>query len=361
MKTLRLTINSEGSDSSRKAINTAAEILRSGGLVAFPTETVYGLGANALDAQAVEKIFQAKQRPAWDPLIVHISNRAMLPSVVAGASCGDALTASARALISAFWPGPLTLLLPRADTVPLIVTAGRPLVGVRMPSHPVAKALIAVAGIPIAAPSANRFGCTSPTRADHVLEDLEGRIDAVLDGGETAHGLESTVVDASQQPVILYRPGVISLEEIRHVCGQAVQWKPTGTEDRKLTPESMPSPGLEIRHYAPRASLVLIGGVPAEQPAALRRAVDQAISEEKSIGILLPASFLPEALAPSILDKVVVFDWGDWADAPTLAHRLFAGLRQLDAAGVDVIFCPLPPAAGLGVAIQDRLLKAAKS
>ena len=201
----------------------------------------------------------------------------------------------------------------------------------------------------------------SPTRADHVLEDLEGRIDAVLDGGETAHGLESTVVDASQQPVILYRPGVISLEEIRHVCGQAVQWKPTGTEDRKLTPESMPSPGLEIRHYAPRASLVLIGGVPAEQPAALRRAVDQAISEEKLIGILLPASFLPEALAPSILDKVVVFDWGDWADAPTLAHRLFAGLRQLDAAGVDVIFCPLPPAAGLGVAIQDRLLKAAKS
>jgi L-threonylcarbamoyladenylate synthase len=363
MKTLRLAVNPEklSSGSSRNAIEIAAEILRSGGLVAFPTETVYGLGANALNTQAVEKIFEAKQRPAWDPLIVHIAGRAMLSSVVAGASCGDALTASASALISAFWPGPLTLLLPRAEAIPLIVTAGRPLVGVRMPSHPVAKALISAAGVPIAAPSANSFGRTSPTRADHVLEDLDGRIDAVLDGGETAHGLESTVVDASQEPVILYRPGIISLEEIRHVCGAAVQWKSPGTEDGKLTPESMPSPGLEIRHYAPRAALVLVGGSATEQPAALRGAVEQAVSEEKSIGIMLPANFLPEALALSILDKIVVFDWGDWADVPTLAHRLFAGLRQLDAAGLDVIFCPLPPATGLGTAIQDRLLKAAKS
>ncbi len=198
-------------------------------------------------------------------------------------------------LISAFWPGPLTLLLPRAETVPLIVTAGRPLVGVRMPSHPVANALIAAAGVPIAAPSANRFGRISPTCASHVLEDLDGRIDAVLDAGETAHGLESTVVDASQDPVVLYRPGVISLEQIRSVCGEAVQWKLTEASgpNEELPPESMPSPGLGIRHYAPQAALVLVAGAPGDQPATLLRAVERAEREQKSVGIMLPPISFP--------------------------------------------------------------------
>ncbi len=314
MKTLRLKVTPEdlNSDTTRHAIETAADILRGGGLVAFPTETVYGLGANALDAHAVEKIFEAKQRPSWDPLIVHISDRAMLASVATGASFAEPLATSANKLISAFWPGPLTLLLPKAETVPLIVTAGRPLVGVRMPSHPVAKALIAAAGVPIAAPSANRFGRISPTCADHVLEDLDGRIDAVLDAGETDHGLESTVVDASQEPVVLYRPGIISLDKIRDVCGAAVQWKSgdTGHPDRELPPESMPSPGLGIRHYAPRATLVLVAGAPGEQPAALLHAVAQAAQEQKSIGIMLPANFLPEALSPKILGKAAIFRLG---------------------------------------------------
>ncbi len=370
MKTLRLPINPEdlNSEYSRAAIETAASILRGGGLVAFPTETVYGLGANALDARAVEKIFQAKQRPAWDPLIVHISDQTMLSRVIASSSA-DAppprapLTHSATSLISAFWPGPLTLLIPRAEAVPLIVTAGRPLVGVRMPSHAVANALIAAAGVPIAAPSANRFGRTSPTRADHVLEDLDGRIDAVLDAGETAHGLESTVVDASQEPVVVYRPGIISLQEIREVCGSAVAWKASeaGHSTAELEPGSMPSPGLGIRHYAPRARLVLIDidNVAAEQPNALIRAVEQADERQGSVGVMLPANFLHEAL-PAVLNKAVIFNWGDWNDLPMLAHRLFAGLRQLDAALVEVILCPLPPAEGLGIAIQDRLLKAAK-
>ena len=364
MKTLRLKINPEDldCDSSRAAIETAASILRGGGLVAFPTETVYGLGANALDPEAVEKIFQAKQRPSWDPLIVHISDRDMLSSVVDSVSDGTPLTRSATALISAFWPGPLTLLLPRADAIPLIVTAGRPLVGVRMSSHSVAKALIARAGVPIAAPSANRFGRISPTRADHVLEDLDGQIDAVLDAGESAHGLESSVVDASLEPVVLYRPGIISLQEIREVCGLAVEWKSTlaNNEIREPTPESTPSPGLGIRHYAPRARLILIGGIDSEQPATLVRAVEEA-TEHKSIGVMLPAHFLPKGISAAALDKTVIFNWGDWHDLATLAHRLFAGLRQLDAAGVDVILCPLPPAEGLGIAIQDRLLKAAKT
>jgi L-threonylcarbamoyladenylate synthase len=364
MKTLRLKVTPEGFDSNatRDAIETAAEILRSGGLVAFPTETVYGLGANAFDAQAVEKIFQAKQRPAWDPLIVHISDRPMLASVAVGATSADSLTASANKLISAFWPGPLTLLLPRAETVPLIVTAGRALIGVRMPSHPLANALIAATGLPIAAPSANRFGRSSPTRAGHVLEDLDGRIDAVLDAGETAHGLESTVVDASREPVILYRPGVISLDQIRDVCGAAVQWESTeaAESNEKLPPESMPSPGLGIRHYAPRAALLLVAGAPTKQPAALLHAVDQAANKQKSIGIMLPANFLPEALSAK-LGEAMIFHWGDWADSSALAHRLFAGLRELDAVGVDLIVCPMPPAEGLGLAIQDRLLKAAKT
>ena len=366
MKTLRLTVDPQDphSESSRRAIETAAEILRRGGLVAFPTETVYGLGANALDAQSVEKIFQAKQRPTWDPLIVHVSDSAMLTSVAASE---PALSPSARSLIAAFWPGPLTLLLPKSEAVPPIVTAGRPLVGVRMPSHPVANALIAAAGLPIAAPSANSFGRISPTRASHVLEDLDGRIDAVLDGGDTTHGLESTVVDASQEPVIVYRPGMISLQQIRGVCASVSEWKspqaatPSQPQHEDPTPESMPSPGLGIRHYAPRARLVLIGGLPAELSSALVKAGEQAAASHHSVGIMLPENFLPSRDATLPAEKVTIFNWGDWNDLPMLAHRLFDGLRQLDAAGVEVILCPLPPGDGLAVAIQDRLQKAART
>jgi L-threonylcarbamoyladenylate synthase len=362
MKTLRLTVDRENlnSDASLAAIDAAASILRAGGVVAFPTETVYGLGANALNAEAAKTIFAAKERPAWDPLIVHVSDSSMLLRVVATTSEGAGLTSSANALISAFWPGPLTLLLPRAEAVPPTVTAGRRLVGVRMPSHPVARALIAAAGVPIAAPSANRFGRISPTCADHVLEDLDGRIDAVLDAGETAHGLESTVVDASQEPVVVYRPGVVSIEEIRRVCASALEWKPEATGDStpKDEPEAMVSPGLGIRHYAPRARLILIGGEPAEQPAALIRTAEEYGVEHRAIGVMLPGNFLSPGAA--MIENAVVFDWGDWRDMALLAHRLFAGLRQLDAAGVGVILCPVPPAEGLGVAIRDRLLKAAR-
>ena len=225
-KTLHLTVDAADleSESSRTSIATAAQILQRGGTVAFPTETVYGLGANALDPEAVAKIFAAKQRPSWDPLIVHVSGAAMLSRVAAE------IPPNAARLIDVFWPGPLTLLLPRHPDIPLAVTAGRPLVGVRMPQHPVAHALIAAAGLPIAAPSANTFGRTSPTQARHVTEDLDGRIDAILDSGETTHGLESTVVDASPDPAtgapcVVYRPGVITLEQIRSVCPEAIPRK----------------------------------------------------------------------------------------------------------------------------------------
>jgi len=359
MKTLRLPVDPGklSSEPSRSAIEQAASILRAGGLVAFPTETVYGLGANALSADAVRKIFQAKQRPAWDPVIVHVCDPAMLSTVVVHGH----LHACARELMAAHWPGPLTLLLPKAEAVPAIVTAGRPLVGVRMPASTVAQALISAAGLPIAAPSANRFGHISPTTAAHVLEDLDGRIDAVLDSGETAHGLESTVVDASIDPVAVYRPGVVSLHEIRRICRSAVIWIPPDAPEGAIesVPESLPSPGVSLRHYAPRARLALIAGELPHQAAAFAHAIEQAKHEHTRVGILLPANFLASG-SEGLVSGAVVFDWGDWSNLAELAHRLFAGLRELDAAGVNLIVCPLPEATGIGTAIQDRLLKAAK-
>jgi L-threonylcarbamoyladenylate synthase len=365
MRTLRLAVdaNNLDSSSSRAAIDCAAEILRNGGLVAFPTETVYGLGANALNPSAVEKIFVAKQRPAWDPLIVHISDAAMLSSVLAY----DEISHCANALMNAFWPGPLTLLLPKADAIPPMVTAGRLLVGIRIPTHPVAQALIHAAGFPIAAPSANSFGRISPTLPAHVLEDLDGRIDAVLDSGETTHGLESTVVDASGETPIVYRPGIITLQQIRAVCGSAVQWKsPAQTNDlEEVDPESQPSPGTGIRHYAPRARLILIGGEGVDQVVGFAKALENAAksdtnSERSRIGVMLPSNFFGQPL-PNFKGGVVVYEWGNWMDLPLLAHRLYAGLRYLDSAGVSTILCPLPPAGDVGTAIRDRLQKAAKT
>ena len=243
MTTLRLSVDPAHLDDpeSRRVIAQAADILRKGGLVAFPTETVYGLGANALDAAAVVRIFEAKQRPSWDPIIVHIAgavaDNPMLDNLV------TAVAAPTRGLMTDFWPGPLTLLLPRSATVPDAVTAGRPLVGVRMPAHPVAFELIQQAGVPIAAPSANAFGRISPTSAAHVLDDLDGRIDAVLDAGPTLHGVESTVLDPNQSPMMIYRPGAITAAQIRDVAGPVVFYTPAPTQP--ATPESpLPSPGV---------------------------------------------------------------------------------------------------------------------
>lgn len=352
VKTLRLAVDAADleSESSRAAIATAAEILQRGGTVAFPTETVYGLGANALDPDAIAKIFAAKQRPAWDPLIVHVSDAEMLRRVVAS------VPPNAARLIGAFWPGPLTVLLPRHPDIPPAVTAGRPLVGVRMPRHPVAHALIAAAGLPIAAPSANSFGRISPTQAKHVAEDLEGRIDAILDSGETTHGLESTVVDASGELCVIYRPGVITLKQIRAVCPGAIVYQPE-EQAAEAEPESLPSPGVALRHYAPRARLVLIDGEGEAQKTAFAKAVFAEQDSRSRIGLMLPDAFENTALGHDAL----VYRWGRWDNCEELAQRLFAGLRWLDAAGATVIVCPMPAAEGIGVAMRDRLKKAARS
>src|ERR1700744_2282300 len=201
-------------------VDRAAELLRGGRLVAFATETVYGLGANALSAEAVVGVFAAKQRPAWDPLLVH---GAGVDEIDRLALISGDLRQRVERLTAAFWPGPLTMLLPKSAAVPDAVTAGRPLVGVRIPAHPAAQTLLRATGLPIAAPSANRFGHTSPTTADHVLADLGGRIDAVLDAGPTQVGIESTVVDVTRTPIVQYRPGVVTPQQIEAVCGVSVE------------------------------------------------------------------------------------------------------------------------------------------
>ncbi len=306
----------------------------------MPTETVYGLAANALNEAAVAGIFAAKERPRWDPLIVHVCDLQMLHTVA-----GE-LSPTALALADALWPGPLTMLLPKTAEVPEAVTAGRDLVGVRMPAHPVALALIRAAGVPLAAPSANRFGHISPTTAEHVLADLDGRIDAVIDAGASDVGVESTVVDPNTEPITIYRHGGVSAQAIEALTG-----RPTTTYQRAgdAAPEALPSPGVGIRHYAPRATLVLV-----EDEADLQARLSRV--DTRQAGVMLPAGWTVDASIARL------FPWGELADSAALAQRLYAGLRTLDDEGVHLIFCPLPPpgdGSDLREALRDRLRKAA--
>ncbi len=353
MQTLRLSVDQDRlqDPASNVALVRAAEILRHGGLVALPTETVYGLGADALNSEAVTRIFHAKDRPSWDPVIVHIAglpaDNPMLHELVA------AVPDSARRLMEAFWPGPLTLLLPRSSAVPDAVTAGRPLVGIRMPAHPVAARLIALAGVPVAAPSANRFGHTSPTTAQHVVDDLDGRIDAILDAGPTHHGLESTVLDPNSSPMVIYRPGAITAEQIEAVAGPVVVHQPAPSAE-SAPPEALPSPGVGLRHYAPHARLLLVEAPFAELPERLAQAISEHAGEH--LGLMLPEELLASAPVGAH-----IFRWGSWTVPESLAQSLYAGLRTLDSEGCTVIVCPLPPKDGLGEALHDRLHKAAST
>lgn len=316
----------------------------------MPTETVYGLAANALNPEAVQRIFTAKQRPAWDPLIVHVSSVEMIPAVATG------IPAIARTLADSFWPGPLTLLLPRAPQLPPAVTAGRDTVAVRLPAHPVARALIAAAGLPLAAPSANLFGSVSPTSADHVLHDLDGRIDAVLDAGETMVGVESTVLDPLRTPPLLLRPGGITREQIEAAIGP-IAVHDSSTKSTMSRMEAQASPGMADRHYAPSAKMKLVEGTPER----LRAAVQDFFANSKNteyLGLMAPDAWIEAA--DLVKGGLVIFDWGQWGNWPELAHNLFAGLRYLDKPGVALIVCPLPAEEGMGLALRDRLMRAAR-
>jgi L-threonylcarbamoyladenylate synthase len=301
----------------------AAACLRAGGLVAFPTETVYGLGVDALNRAAVQRLFAAKQRPANDPLIVHVARMDDVAALV------DAVPPPARALAARFWPGPLTMVMRRAPGVPDEVTAGLETVGVRMPAHPVAHALIAAAGVPIAAPSANLFSRPSPTRAEHVLHDLDGRIDLIVDGGPTDVGLESTVIDLTAGSPVVLRPGAVTLEMLREVLPDVCSREPRAVSDD----EAPASPGLLSKHYAPRAPLMLFRGAVAQQVAAAMDEAEQRLRREgRTVGRLTDVS----------------------------AAGLYAALRDLDRSGADVILAAdVPDTGGLSRAIRDRLARAA--
>ncbi|MDW8107394.1 MAG: L-threonylcarbamoyladenylate synthase, partial [Armatimonadota bacterium] len=276
----------------------AAAIIRAGGLVAFPTETVYGLGADALNPEAVRRIFLAKGRPAWDPLIVHVDSPEAIFAYTQNYS------ELAEKLIRAFMPGPLTLVLPKREVISDIVTAGRDTVAIRIPQHPVARALIRLSQRPIAAPSANKFGRPSPTTADHVLHDLEGEIEAVLDAGQTPMGVESTVLDLTTTPPTLLRPGGVPKEAIEAVVG-AVRLLHAPVEEGA----PLPSPGLTLRHYAPAARVLLC----APTPEAFYGTLKDALSRYAFVGAMRPAGWrVPES------PRVQVFEWGAWGDWQTL-------------------------------------------
>jgi L-threonylcarbamoyladenylate synthase len=334
-------------------IEQAAAALRDGKLVAFPTETVYGLGAHALNEAAVQKIFDAKERPSTDPLIVHIAHVGQVGQLAAS------FPSAARKLALSFWAGPLTLILPKKPSIPDLVTAGLPNVALRAPSHRVARALVETAGIPIAAPSANRFSRPSPTTAAHVLADLDGRVDLILDGGATDIGVESTIVDFSVDPPVLRRPGGITFEQVHSLVPEVVLG--SGQADET---EAQVAPGQLTRHYAPTAELTLYEGDPARTVERLGADVRTAVAQGSRVGILAPEEDLT-ALAPVIastaaVGRVEVRPFGSRRDIARAARELFGAVRELDASGVDRIFAISPGDAGLALAIRDRLMRAAE-
>jgi len=320
-------------------------ILRRGGLVAFPTETVYGLGANALDGRAVAGIFEAKGRPADNPLIVHVAGKEAVSGLV------KKITGAAEALMKAFWPGPLTIILPVGETVPAQVTAGLDTVAVRMPDHPVALGLIRAAGVPVAAPSANTSGRPSPTTARHVLNDLGGRIDLILDGGPAGVGVESTVVDLTVTVPLVLRPGGVTPEDLNKVLG-AVAVDPAARSGFKG--EGRPrSPGMKYAHYAPRAPLFLVEG---EAEAAAAKIMDLA-REHRAQGRRVGILSYTGGRDFSVAGEVVHAGRRDRPD--TVAAVLYAALRRFDEMNVDVILAEGLADRGVGLAVMNRLRKAA--
>jgi len=334
-------------------VREAASVLANGGIVAFPTETVYGLGADARSASAVEGIFAAKGRPSDNPLIVHLAD------AESAIKLAERVSTLERKLMDAFWPGPLTLVLPvREGAVSPKVTAGLDTVGLRVPEHELARELIAASGCPIAAPSANRSGRPSPTAARHVLEDLDGRIDGVLDGGETGVGLESTVVRVLGGVVHILRPGGITAERLREVVGEEAEVRseaetPSGGGQEPPAAEAPRSPGVKYAHYAPRGVMVLVSGDPAKLPAAVQAAADEARARGDRVGILACGENAGSYRADAVLPL------GPRAEPERAAHALYAALRECDDRDISYIVAEEFPEAGIGAALRNRMLKAA--
>jgi L-threonylcarbamoyladenylate synthase len=328
-------------------IERAANCLRQGDLVVFPTETVYGLGADIFQPAALERIFVAKGRPFSDPLIVHIADTAALMDLT------TSISEIASRLIQLFWPGPLTLLLPRGPRVPYLATAGMETVAVRMPRHPIAQALIRALGSPIAAPSANRFMHISPTTAGHVLADLAGCVPMILDGGPCEVGVESTILDLSGEVPTILRPGGVSLETLRAVLPNLCQ--PVGPQEAASEGLSQKAPGQLAKHYAPSIPLLLFDGSEEAMRAGMLSELHRHLDLGERVGVLVADTDLP-AFQES---EALVYTLGDAANSAQIAAALFASLRTLEEAQVQVILCRNFAAHDLGLAVRDRLGRAA--
>ena len=341
MRTTVIRINQ--SDFKPEELLPAAQALAAGGLVAFPTETVYGLGADAHNPKAVKDIFKAKGRPSDNPLIVHISDMAQLKAIA------GTVPDKARRLMEAFWPGPLTLILPKAAEIPDETTAGLSTVAVRMPANPIALALIRLSGVAIAAPSANLSGRPSPTCADHVIEDLSGRIDYIIDGGSTSVGLESTVLDMTADSPVVLRPGGISVEMLERVIGP-VQVDKLPEMGGNTVPKS---PGMKYRHYSPKAEMTLVCGEPERVADTINALVAENRAKNRKTGVLAASETQMSYAADVVLSP------GSRQEPEAVAAAIYRCLREFDDQGVEVIFSETFPEEGIGLAIMNRLKKAA--
>ena len=340
MKTTLLTPETD-----ENAVKTAAELIRAGEVVGMPTETVYGLAANALNGEAVKKIFLAKGRPQDNPLIVHIADFARIYDLC------PAVPPQAKQLAEAFWPGPLTMIFPKKDIVPYGTTGGLDTVAVRMPVDPVANCLIHLAGVPIAAPSANTSGRPSPTKAEHVIEDMDGKIEMIIDGGAVGIGVESTIVDVSGEIPTLLRPGAITIEMLRETLGQ-VDIDPVilGPVSGDIKPKA---PGMKYRHYAPKADMTLVEGDMDKVVAYINEQTKKAEAEGTKVGIICTEESQDMYQGGNL--EVI----GSREHEETVAHNLFAVLRDFHARKVDCIFSESFSKDQLGQAIMNRLCKAA--
>ena len=342
MKTEMIKINPQAID--MEAIARAGDILKQGGLVAFPTETVYGLGGDATNPDASHKIYSAKGRPSDNPLIVHITNMKALEEMVAE------VPQAAYVLAERFWPGPLTMIFQKNDRIPYETTGGMDTVAVRMPSDPIAQALIDASTGYIAAPSANTSGRPSPTQAAHVAKDLSGKIDMIIDGGDVNIGLESTIVDLTEDVPMILRPGYITLEMLRDVLGD-VQVDPgliAADSDRKPK-----APGMKYRHYAPKADLKVVEGEPGAVVQTINRLTAELVAQNKRVGVIATEE------TKDRYEQGTVISIGARDDEEAIARHLYGSLRQFDELGVDAIFSESFATAKMGQAIMNRLLKAA--
>lgn len=334
----------DGNATDKKKIQEAAEIIREGGLVAFPTETVYGLGADAFSPEASKRIYAAKGRPSDNPLIVHIAEFDELVQIA------SEVPPEAKKLSDAFWPGPLTMIVRKNDKVPYETTGGLDTVAVRMPSHPVAAALIRESGRLIAAPSANTSGRPSPTLAEHVAEDLSGKIPMILDGGEVGIGIESTIIDLTEEVPMILRPGYITKEQLEAVIGEVKTDPGIIAADSAQRPKA---PGMKYRHYAPKASLTVVEGSRQAVIEKINILTGQMQAEGKKVGVIATDE------TGSFYRGDMVVSAGARADEAAIARHLYRILRDFDAAEADVIYSESFEAPGIGQAVMNRLLKAA--